>query len=459
MDSTTPASSTPSPTLSDATAPRPQGRGLILFGAVGVALISTVAAYVAMVGYGRDVLDMGPINAYAFAGVFELSLVTVALMAREAAQHLRPAPVLLGLTWVLSATSGFFAGWHEIYLGHATTAAAFRFIVPLLAALMWHLALIGDRHLAMGTNWRDRLAEFAEKRKHARMEISMNATEKWFRALAVASTDPSKKSRRAVDRANQARIQAQRDVRKVMKPAEVAGQIEAWTDLVRAQALGTRTVGEVVTAEIRHTTGVQLDLEKILDEETALAERVAASMKQELVVAEAAVEEGDDRTEVVTDPLAAAGNEPAELPSSTTDPAETPAIAASPAAPAETESSAARANASTQTSTTTTDASEAQPRVEPQVEAEPEPSSSTETSAYASSTAPAPRRAARPRTRDDVDPLEVDLRRKAGESYESIGKAMGFSRDTVRRAHREWQQSAPQTPAHGLQLVTLESKN
>lgn len=458
MDSTTTASSTPSSTSSHTTVARPQGRGLILFGAVGVALISTVAAYWAMVGYGRDVLEMGPINAYAFAGVFELSLVTVALMAREAAQHARPAPVLLGLTWVLSATSGFFAGWHEIYLGHPTPAAAFRFIVPLLAALMWHLALIGDRHLAMGTNWRDRLAEFAEKRKHARMEISMNATEKWFRALAIASSDPSKKSRQAVKRANEARIQAQRDVRKAMKPAEVADQITAWTDLVRAQALGTRTVGEVVTAEIRHTTGVQLDLAEILDEETALAERVAASMRQELVTADAAVEEGDDPAEVVTDPLAAAGNAPAELPSSTTDLAETPTAEAVPAA--ETEPSAAAADASAQTSATTTDVPHAQPRVEPRVEAEPEPASSAgDTSTYASSTAPAPRRAARPRTRDDVDPLEVDLRRKANESYESIGKAMGFSRDTVRRAHREWQKSAPQTPAHGLQLVTLETKH
>lgn len=453
MDSTTTDSSTPS----HATAPPPEGRGLILFGAVGVALISTVAAYVAMVGYGRDVLGMGPINAYAFAGVFELSLVTVALMAREAAQHLRPAPVLLGLTWVLSATSGFFAGWHEIYLGHAATAAAFRFIVPLLAALMWHLALIGDRHLAMGTNWRDRIAEFAEKRKHARMEISMDATEKWFRALAIASSDPSTKTRRAVKRANEARIQAQRDVRKAMKPAEVADQITAWTDLVRAQALGTRTVGEVVTAEIRHTTGVQLDLAEILDDETALAERVAASMRQELGAADAAVEEDDNPSEVVTDPLATAGNAPAELPSSTTEPAETPAAPTVEALPAAEAAPGARADASTQTSAPTTDALEAQPRVEPRVE--PEHSPASDTSTYASSTAPAPRRAARPRTRDDVDPLEVDLRRKANESYESIGKAMGFSRDTVRRAHREWQKSAPQTPAHGLQLVTLESKH
>ena len=209
------------------------GRGLILFGAVSVALISTAAAYVAMVGFGRDVLAMGAINAYAFAGVFELSLVTVALMAREAAQQDRPAQTLLTLTWLLSAASGFFAGWHEIHLGHAATAAAFRFIVPLLAALMWHLALVGDRHLAMERSWSD-------LRMGSRMHALLATRVEWRRARDTAVRKRTASSRRKLERAQKRYWRAEAIALRSVAPGAMRDQITQWVDAFAAVAEGTR---------------------------------------------------------------------------------------------------------------------------------------------------------------------------------------------------------------------------
>ncbi|NGN95043.1 hypothetical protein G5C66_20185 [Nocardioides sp. KC13] len=209
------------------------GRGLILFGAVSVALISTAAAYVAMVGFGRDVLAMGASNAYAFAGVFELSLVTVALMAREAAQQDRPAQTLLTLTWLLSAASGFFAGWHEIHLGHAVTAAAFRFIVPLLAALMWHLALVGDRHLAMERSWSD-------LRMGARMHALLATRVEWRRARDTALRKRTASSRRRLERAQKRYWRAEAVALRSVAPGAMRDQITQWVDAFAAVAEGTR---------------------------------------------------------------------------------------------------------------------------------------------------------------------------------------------------------------------------
>ncbi|MGH3350526.1 MAG: transposase [Nocardioides sp.] len=225
-------------TVEARTTPTGNGRGLILFGAVSVALISTAAAYVAMVGFGRDVLAMGAINAYAFAGVFELSLVTVALMAREAAQQDRPAQTLLSLTWLLSAASGFFAGWHEIHLGHAVTAAAFRFIVPLLAALMWHLALVGDRHLAMERSWSD-------LRMGARMHALLGTRVEWRRARDTALRKRTRSSRRKLERAQKRYWRAETVALRSVAPGAMRDQITQWVDAFAAVAEGTRQADQL----------------------------------------------------------------------------------------------------------------------------------------------------------------------------------------------------------------------
>lgn len=222
---------------------RPQpstSRRYVLAGATGVALLSTAAAYVAMVGFGRDVLAMGAVNAYAFAGVFELSLVTVALMAREAAQQDRPAQTLLTLTWLLSAASGYFAGWHEIHLEHGATAAAFRFVVPLLAALMWHLALVGDRHLATGRSWSD-------MRTNARMHAMMLTAEAWHRARAEHDASPTRVSARRLEEANRRRLRARAVALRTVDPADMDRRVAEWSSAMDAVTRGTATAGKSAT--------------------------------------------------------------------------------------------------------------------------------------------------------------------------------------------------------------------
>ncbi|MGH4000971.1 MAG: hypothetical protein ACRDTJ_26320, partial [Pseudonocardiaceae bacterium] len=171
-----------------------QSRRLILATVTTVAGVSTAAAYVAMVAFGRDLLGMSAFTAYAFAGVFELALVAVALMAREAAMDNRPNGTLLALTWALSAGSGMFAASHEILEGHGPAAAGFRFVVPLIAALMWHLALVGDRHLAAGRTW-------SQLRTSARMHALFLASKEVRRLTLEHDQAGTATSRRRLARA------------------------------------------------------------------------------------------------------------------------------------------------------------------------------------------------------------------------------------------------------------------
>jgi hypothetical protein len=206
---------------------RPGSRRLVLAGAISVALISTGSAYLAMVSFGIDVLGMNQGTAYTTAGVFELSLITVALLAREAARDNRPGGTLLTLTWALSSASGVFAAWHELYMGHPAGAVLFRFIVPLLAALMWHLALIGDRHLASGTTW-------SGIRQSMRMHALFLTTEDAVRAHAADDGTPS--ARRAIERAEARRRAARAVALKSVPPAEMRTQTAEWLDSLSAVA-------------------------------------------------------------------------------------------------------------------------------------------------------------------------------------------------------------------------------
>jgi hypothetical protein len=206
---------------------RPGSRRLVLAGAISVALISTGSAYLAMVSFGIDVLGMDAATAYTTAGVFELSLITVALLAREAARDNRPGGTLLTLTWALSSASGVFAAWYELYMGHPLGAVLFRFIVPLLAALMWHLALIGDRHLASGTSW-------SGIRQSMRMHALFLTTEDAVRAHAADDGTPA--ARRAVERAEARRRAARAVALKSVPPAQMRKQTAEWMDSLSAVA-------------------------------------------------------------------------------------------------------------------------------------------------------------------------------------------------------------------------------
>ncbi|MBO0611101.1 hypothetical protein [Myceligenerans salitolerans] len=209
-------------------------RRLVLAAAVSVALISTVGAYLAMVAFGIDVLAMDAATAYATAGVFELSLVTVALLAREAAKDNRPGGTLLTLTWALSSASGAFAAWHEIFIGHPLGAAVFRFLVPLLAALMWHLALIGDRHLATGQSW-------TGARQARRMHALFLATEDLFRAQHLGG----RRLAAAEARRRRARAVALRTV----PPEAMRGQVTTWVEALGAVGEGTADVARLHTED------------------------------------------------------------------------------------------------------------------------------------------------------------------------------------------------------------------
>lgn len=236
------------------TVPTRRSRRLVLTGAISVALISTGSAYLAMVQFGIDVLAMNQGTAYATAGVFELSLVTVALLAREAARDNRPGGTLLALTWALSSASGVFAAWHEAYIDHPVGAVLFRFIVPLLAALMWHLALIGDRHLATGTSW-------SAMRQSARMHALFLTTEDLFRAQSL--NDGSRTARRRLARAEAGRRRARSVALRTVPPTEMRAQVAAWCEALAAVGDGTADVARLHLADRRHLTGIVADGEPL----------------------------------------------------------------------------------------------------------------------------------------------------------------------------------------------------
>ncbi|MFE7405912.1 hypothetical protein [Isoptericola sp. NPDC057559] len=153
---------------------RYRGRHLPMVAVVVAATIATALAYSGMVLFGLEVAGMSAAEAYALAGFLEVSLVAVALMARNAALEGRPYGVLLTLTWILSGTSGMFAALHEIAVPDASTPymVAFRFVPPLVAALMWHLALVGERHLVTGHT-------LDERRREHRVHQYVTALEVW----------------------------------------------------------------------------------------------------------------------------------------------------------------------------------------------------------------------------------------------------------------------------------------
>ena len=166
-----PTTDTPGPARATV---RYRGRHLPMVAVVVAATIATALAYSGMVLFGLEVAGMSRPEAYALAGFLEVSLVAVALMARNAALEGRPYGVLLTLTWILSGTSGMFAALHEIAVPDASTPymVAFRFVPPLVAALMWHLALVGERHLVTGHT-------LDERRREHRVHQYVTALELW----------------------------------------------------------------------------------------------------------------------------------------------------------------------------------------------------------------------------------------------------------------------------------------
>lgn len=276
--------------------PAQQQRKLIVRGAVAVALLTTTTAYYAMVGFSVDVLAVPLLISYALAGVYELSLMLVALMAREDYLNDRPAGTKLTTTWILAVGSGIFAGWHELYIGHSIGAAIFRFSVPLLAVLMWHFALIGDKHLAAGRSW-------TQLRTAGRLAAMFRATRRAERAYYAHQLRPGYLSRRRAERAQARQDRAEDRVLDMVPP-----------DLVRAAVTEWRSaVVDVSTA----TTDVRLNearrlLELSAPRKLAPAEPVAATPAA--IALPAAVE-----TPTQTPAAAPAPIHPAESPKDVTE--------------------------------------------------------------------------------------------------------------------------------------------
>ncbi|PRZ06915.1 Homeodomain-like domain-containing protein [Isoptericola sp. CG 20/1183] len=227
-------------TAGDATSrPRYRGRHLPMVAVVIAAFIATALAYSGMVLFGLEVAHMEPLEAYALAGFLEVSLVAVALMARNAALEGRPYGVLLTLTWVLSGTSGVFAALHEVAVPTASTPymVVFRFVPPLVAALMWHLALVGERHLVTGHT-------LDERRREHRVHQYVTALEMWRDARLDSSG-----SRRATKkiRASHERQRAARDrALKLLTVEDFERRMQVWVErLEAAERHGSRldTIG------------------------------------------------------------------------------------------------------------------------------------------------------------------------------------------------------------------------
>lgn len=281
-------------------------RRLVLFFAIGVALISTGAAYTAMVAFARDVLAMTTYPAWAFAGVFELSLVTVALMAREAAKADRPNGTLLVLTWVLSGASGFFAAFHEQTLGNPVYASVFRICVPLLAALMWHLALVGDRHLAMQRS-------FTEMRAGARVWKTIVTAEE----VALAEQAFLKESTRVNQRRLKDAVKRHRRVRsvtlKTIDPDTMDAHIDSWVGSFFALGRGI-TFGRVSVGAEPDTAALQAAAHAVAATKAALT-RASAPIQVEQIHAAVPPEVLDEATPDEKSPRegASAEDAPTEL--------------------------------------------------------------------------------------------------------------------------------------------------
>ncbi|MCL2090261.1 MAG: hypothetical protein FWH11_03375 [Micrococcales bacterium] len=221
--------------------PQARARRAVLAATAAVAVISTGSAYGAMVQFAQHAVGMSLGMAVTTAGVLELALVTAALLAREAAQQRRPTGVLLTLTWLFSSLSGLFAAWHELYQQHPVAAAGFRAVVPLLAALLWHLALLGDRHLATGQTWHQAVTT-------ARVHRWAMATEQADRARAADDGTPA--ARRRTAWAERAARRARSVVLRTVPPDQVRGVMTTWLDALAAVSHATGQVADLA----HHTT-------------------------------------------------------------------------------------------------------------------------------------------------------------------------------------------------------------
>ncbi|WP_418277722.1 hypothetical protein ACNHYB_07070 [Isoptericola jiangsuensis] len=230
-------------------APRPRyrGRHLPMVAVVVAATIATALAYSGMVLFGLEVAHMSPLEAYGLAGFLEVSLVAVALMARNAALEGRPYGILLTLTWVLSGTSGMFAALHEIAVPTDSTPymVVFRFVPPLVAALMWHLALVGERHMVTGHT-------LDERRREHRVHGYVSALEQW-RDARVDSTG-SRRDLRKVRTAHQKQRAARDGALKLLTVEDFEQRMQVWVERLEAAERHGNRLDQIGASSVKRGT-------------------------------------------------------------------------------------------------------------------------------------------------------------------------------------------------------------
>lgn len=112
-----------------------------------VALAATAASVEGLAELIHATAAMTIPTAWAIGSVMDLAVIVLALQARDAVLSGRGGHLEMALTWVASTASGTAsASWQ---LGHAgAQAAGVRLLLPLLAAGLWHLTIVGERATA-----------------------------------------------------------------------------------------------------------------------------------------------------------------------------------------------------------------------------------------------------------------------------------------------------------------------
>lgn len=174
---------------------------------IAAATMATGLSYIFIVQFFVDVTGMPLWQAAGFGGVLEVCLVAAGLQARERILSGADAGVLITLTWVFSGTSAAVSASHEVVTRTAdgsvvldlTSGAPVTMIVravaPLAAAVMWHLLLIGEKHMVSG---RPR-----SYRKHAALMHTYMLAREEHRDLAAmgAEAETVESARRAMNAA------------------------------------------------------------------------------------------------------------------------------------------------------------------------------------------------------------------------------------------------------------------
>lgn len=126
------------------------------------AVMATALSYVFITQFFIDVAGMPTWQAYAFGGFLEICLIGAGLQARDRILAGADAGILITLTWMFSSLSAALSASHEIVHRGADGVPVLdlssgspmtmivRAVAPLVGAVMWHLLLIGEKHLVSG---------------------------------------------------------------------------------------------------------------------------------------------------------------------------------------------------------------------------------------------------------------------------------------------------------------------